>query len=290
MLHPDPQQKETDKTRGTRSYPLALYDNLIDLPSDGYRLVNYCHWHEETEIVMVLEGTLKMMIGGELYAIDEGEIAFVDPYELHEFFQNGRTRFYAFLFPLTFLSAEKNDEPQMHYIDPLLSGQLRFPTFIGRDHPVYARLAPIVREFLTANTARQHGYELLTKADLMLTIYHCLPHMKPAHGSYRTCREIADYIKAHYAEKITLADLSRRFAMSEKYISEYFSRNFRQNLTDYCNGYRIKKACELLGGTEMSITQVANEVGFDNISYFIKVFKRLIGTTPLQFRKTSQSI
>ena len=40
----------------------------------------------------------------------------------------------------------------------------------------------------------------------------------------------------------------------------------------------------------MSISQVANEVGFDNISYFIKVFKRLIGTTPLQFRKTSQSL
>jgi len=93
--------------------------------------------------------------------------------------------------------------------------------------------------------------------------------------------------KALYMDpELSLRELSIAIDIRENNISETFSRYFSKNFYDYVNGYRIQKACLLLKESDLNILTIAMEVGFNSRSTFNSAFKRLIGQTPSQYRKT----
>lgn len=96
---------------------------------------------------------------------------------------------------------------------------------------------------------------------------------------------ILQYIKEHAAEKITLNDIALKFHFNYHYLSSYFSGHFNETFPDYLNRIRIEQSIELLRNSAMSISEVAESCGYSDISYFSKVFKRIIGKTPTQFRR-----
>jgi two-component system response regulator YesN len=96
--------------------------------------------------------------------------------------------------------------------------------------------------------------------------------------------EIADYIKKHYHEDLTLQDIAEHFYLSREYISRKFKQDFGENLFSYITNIRIEKACSLLRDTDLKILDIAKMVGFDNEKYFSKVFKKSRGCPPTEFR------
>ncbi|WP_438446625.1 response regulator [Gorillibacterium sp. sgz5001074] len=97
--------------------------------------------------------------------------------------------------------------------------------------------------------------------------------------------DIAKYIEAHYREEITLQDIADRFFLSREYISRKFKQEFKENLSDYIGRIRIGKAKLLLLNPDSRIAQVAELVGYQDEKYFSKVFKKLTGQTPGEYRK-----
>ena len=93
------------------------------------------------------------------------------------------------------------------------------------------------------------------------------------------------YMEAHYKENIPLATLAKEAHMSTNYFSSFFSQTMNITVSEYLIQMRLKNACTLLLTTDKSILSVALESGFDNISYFNRVFRKAFGISPGTYRK-----
>lgn len=94
------------------------------------------------------------------------------------------------------------------------------------------------------------------------------------------------WIEAHYADQVSLDDLAEALHLSKFYVSRVFSQETGSSITDYITTRRIKQACRLLQTTILPIEHI-NEIGFPNASYFIRLFKHVVGMTPLKYRKAN---
>ncbi|MCR2805218.1 response regulator [Paenibacillus soyae] len=98
-------------------------------------------------------------------------------------------------------------------------------------------------------------------------------------------REIAKFLEQRASEDITLQDVANHFYLSREYISRKFKQEMNENVSDYIAGIRMNRAKELLGNRSLKISQVAEQVGFQDEKYFSKVFKKWTGCTPNDYRK-----
>ncbi|HEY0827419.1 MAG TPA: AraC family transcriptional regulator, partial [Bacilli bacterium] len=105
------------------------------------------------------------------------------------------------------------------------------------------------------------------------------------HQNKNVIYEIARYIENHYDQDITLQDISAHFYLSREYISRWFKQEFQENITDYISRKRMEKAKILLANRHMRIAEIAKIVGYQDEKYFSKVFKKLEGLSPNEYRK-----
>jgi len=94
-----------------------------------------------------------------------------------------------------------------------------------------------------------------------------------------------DYIKEHSTEIPGMNAMAQLCHLSPSYFSRLFTRELGMNFTTYLNRHKVYLAKHLLLGTSMSVGDISEHLGFSDTSYFIKVFKRYAGMTPLAFRK-----
>ena len=90
----------------------------------------------------------------------------------------------------------------------------------------------------------------------------------------------------HYPEKITIAEIADIVDFSESHFMRYFKETMGTSFVDYLNEYRLTMSARLLQSSESSILNIAAEVGFENVSYFNRAFKKKYGITPSEYRKT----
>lgn len=101
--------------------------------------------------------------------------------------------------------------------------------------------------------------------------------------------EIMEYIDAHYNEEIQLSSIAAKHYRDVTYVSKLFKEYAGINYTEYLINKRIEKAKELLHDTDLSVEDIANKVGYENIIYFRKVFKVKTNMSPGQYRKESRN-
>ena len=93
------------------------------------------------------------------------------------------------------------------------------------------------------------------------------------------------YLDAHYAEKISLDDLSARFYVNKFYLTRVFKEQYGQTINAYLLGLRITKAKQLLRFTEKSVEEIGLECGLGALHYFSRVFKEVEGMAPSRYRE-----
>lgn len=97
--------------------------------------------------------------------------------------------------------------------------------------------------------------------------------------------QIMAYIRSHYFEDFSLADLAEALELSESYLSKIFKQNTTFTINEYNNNYRLEQAAKLLADPRHRISEVARYVGIENQRYFSHLFKRKMGVTPSQYRE-----
>lgn len=109
-----------------------------------------------------------------------------------------------------------------------------------------------------------------------------LDQAKPSSASHDTRKilNMVGYLHAHYQEKFSLAALAESVSMSRNECCRYFKQMMNMTITEYLLEYRLSKAAALLEGSGLSVTEIAEESGFCDVSYFIKMFRRRTGITP----------
>ncbi|MBA3686396.1 MAG: helix-turn-helix transcriptional regulator, partial [Planctomycetes bacterium] len=141
---------------------------------------------------------------------------------------------------------------------------------------------------------REPGYRLLARAlalELLTTIDRVATDSDnptgPAAGPVATA---VAYLHAHAGEEVTMAELAVETGLSANYLGERFKTELGVPVADYLNRLRVDRARELLAGSDRSVTDIADVVGFAGISYFGKVFRRLTGHTPREYRVLARGI
>lgn len=96
--------------------------------------------------------------------------------------------------------------------------------------------------------------------------------------------EISRFIDAHYREDISMQDAAAALRYSDAYFCKLFKQCFKVNFSAYLNEYRVNKARQLILDPRLSLKDIGATVGYSDANYFTRVFKRLTGQTPSEYR------
>ncbi len=145
----------------------------------------------------------------------------------------------------------------------------------------------VLARFNALDTTRQYPAEEV--AFLMMQMMALLPAqpvmMKPQQQS--ASARIMQWVENHYAQKFTLEELAHDVGFSRSYTSRIFRQQTGGSIHEYLLTRRVKRSCDLLRSTCLSVEEIAEQVGFSEVTYFITCFRRLMQQTPLQYRKRS---
>lgn len=97
-------------------------------------------------------------------------------------------------------------------------------------------------------------------------------------------RCLAEYVETHYMDSISLQDAARLVNMNEVYLSTLFKKEMQTSFTAYLNQRRLEKAAEYLRSTDLPNYVIAEKVGYENFNYFSRIFKKVMGTAPSEYR------
>ena len=101
--------------------------------------------------------------------------------------------------------------------------------------------------------------------------------------------QIKTFIDFNYSKRVTLAELADIFCVSQSHLCREFTKNFNLSPIKYLNNMRIEKAKELLSVSDLSISEVAYKVGFNDIHYFSRYFNKQEKISPVRYRKNIRS-
>ena len=97
--------------------------------------------------------------------------------------------------------------------------------------------------------------------------------------------QILNYVQQHY-QTVTVEELAKHFAVSTSWLSRVFHKNAKMTIGDAIQQVRVQKSCELLQFTRLSVQEIAEQAGYQDVTYFIRMFKKHKQMTPLQYRKS----
>lgn len=139
-------------------------------------------------------------------------------------------------------------------------------------------------EFFRAIHEAKHIGEAAARLELFLQdATECLTQSRSGSS---VIQKIMLYIDAHYATGLTLTEVARQFHFNPSYLSNYFALHNKEGFNEYLNRVRIEKACLLLKEQEgLTISEISGMVGYSDHSYFTRVFRKLMGISPSQYRK-----
>jgi two-component system response regulator YesN len=103
-------------------------------------------------------------------------------------------------------------------------------------------------------------------------------------GCRSVVREIEQFLKNHYCDKITLEETAKHFHLNKNYLSELFKDETGQTFTRYVNTLRIQKAKQLILHTTDTVSDISEKIGFGDFRYFSKVFRAYTGLSPTEFK------
>ena len=276
-----------NKPHGTKDDPFSTYH----IQNGGQSFQIPVHWHDELEIIYVKSGFLTVNISGENYIGKPGDAFVVSPGNLHFMgSQTGTVDYFTFLFPLKYIAFRSDDMLDDKLIEPLNSGHLMIsPEIKDTVKEQCEQLAGVYAAEIDKSESKITSQ--IRKKIILLQFIHELWKKgfiveNDTTGRNTVEKEMVSYIQQNYTGKILLREFGEQFHLSEKYISRYFKDHFHITLSQYVTYLRLEHAKQMLQETDISVTEVAMQSGYQNISYFIRSFKKTYGVSPLKYRKS----
>ncbi|WP_106767011.1 AraC family transcriptional regulator [Paenibacillus faecalis] len=285
------QSLKESKVHGNERFPFGVYWYQF---APGAHVVD-SHWHTEPEIFYCIEGEVLFQINDTEYIpVKAGEALFIDGGDIHTGHAQGDQgcSFCAMVFDFGMLASAQYDALQEELIVPFQERKAVFPRWMTRKTD--EKLLGHIREMIDLSKKPTAGYEAAIKGHLYLMLHHAAASGRLVNRSRtdatdltRTERlkKVIVYIQNHYQRPIRLSELAKLIPMSEGQFCRFFKSMTGQTPVDYMNSYRVRQAAELLRQPDYKISDIAFDVGFGHISYFVRVFRKIMNCTPSQYRK-----
>lgn len=280
---------------GTLDYPVNA--RCLDLRKSYMNWIRW-HWHEEMEIIIVNQGIAEVSTDDTTYLIKPGQGLIVNQNVMHciHAYNQKHCIFLSLVFHPDFIFGHKNNYLQTEYLLPMQNYQLFKAFFLDESAPWHERILQTLKEIIDLNLDQNFGYEIATKGYLChfwVELLRQLPQpdtpiVSHASQDEQRVKEAMLFIRTHYAEPLTLQEIAGSIHVSKSECCRCFARTLQMSPFEYLMKYRIYESTKKLMDPELnfaSIADLAISVGFNNTSYFNKLFKKFLGCTPTYYRK-----
>lgn len=269
-----------NKKHGTLDFPIELY--CVNETKPRYQMP--FHWHIEYEMILVRQGSFELTVDGKKYQMAQGDCAWIGSGTVHGGIPQN-CEYACIVFDL---------QSFLHHIKFNAKSAAVFLSnsdiYTGVYHPDTA-VAQQITSIFTAMETHDKGYEWITLGLLCQLIGEFIAATTQEElpvkdrVQIQKLKDVLRYIRKNIDQPVTLTELATVCGMSPKYFCRAFRSMTGKTPIEYVNFYRVETACEMLATTSDSITEIALNCGFNDMSYFSKIFSRLKGTSPSQFRK-----
>lgn len=256
---------------------------------------NVFHWHSYCEITLVQGGRGRYFVNGEEYSMEKGDLIIFNNAEPHGWISvQEDMHLLVMVFQPEFV-ADKMDFFGNEYLKPFIERGGNFKNRIGREDKRADEIRNIMLEIQQEIINKEEGYRLMVKADVLRILTLLIRHYQDGSKSNELLKEkkalmqrLDDafaYIDQHYREKLMLDDVAASCYMSANYFSTYFRKAANMNFSEYVARLRVKEARRLLQSTSLSVTEIALECGFQNLSNFYRTYHKFFDKSPKDERK-----
>ncbi len=257
--------------------------------------VSHLHGHDFLELSYITKGSMRHLIDGQSSVLTAGDYFIVDYGTKHAYESTSDTPLEVvnLLFYPEFL--ERTLAGRRRFEDVVNSYLLRFQyktlrssptgkTFQDMDGQILAMVESICREY----KEKPSGYLEYIRCRFLEILILTMRQIGIREGSNARSdmiKEITDTVKAEYAQKLRLSDVAEKYNYSVSYLSRKFTEEIGMGFSEYVQKIRIEQSCRLLENTQLHVSEIARQVGYENLKFFNRVFKAVLGTTPREFRK-----
>ncbi|SDW13658.1 AraC family transcriptional regulator [Paenibacillus sp. CF384] len=261
------------------------------------------HGHEFVELVYVVRGKGMHVFEGTHYAVHAGDVFIINPGETHayEVERGEQMEIINCLFMPSFIpdallaELEITGSMDYFYVHPFLKEDVRFNHRLNLHGQDAAHVLMLLENMLREMNGRSIGHTTLIRLQLiellvLLSRYYTLMQQQRAHPSPRqmeremTAKRIYGYLERNYEKKITLQSLSYLFSSSIRQLNRLMQEEYNRSVFEALHEVRIERAKHLLMESDEKVIVIATMVGYEDQSFFNRLFLRHVGCSPSQYR------
>lgn len=252
------------------------------------------HYHDAYEILYVVSGDLYYSIEDKTYQVVGGVLLLINMNDRHRL-RNANGSAYErviLLFQKEFLQNFFINNEDFDPLSCFRSGS----NAIKLDGREQEFIEGLFHKMITEDHQKLPGcdyYRKILLIELLIFIQRKLEsgqqyHLIESNRAHKPISQIVNFINHHYSERLTLEGLSKKFFLSPSYLSRTFKATTGYSFIEYMNNIRVKEARTLLEGAELSISDIAERIGFGNLTHFGRIFKSITGIPPLKYRQKNK--
>lgn len=229
---------------------------------------------------IVKKGSGTLVYDGTTYHLKQNDCVFIDCQKTHSHCSN--------LDDLWLLNWIHFYGPNMSGIYDKFTERCGTPVFHTEHPEQYTSLLDNVFTIASSDNyiRDMQLYEKITSLLTLLMAESWKPGTQaPLSRQKQNVQEVKDYIDSHFTEKLTLDTLSERFFINKFYLSKIFKEQFGTSVNSYLLQVRVTHAKRLLRFSELSVEQIGFECGINDANYFSRMFKKIEGLSPGEYRK-----
>ncbi len=276
------------KKHGSAAFPCAAYE------SRGEAMGFPWHWHEEFELSVVEEGFVEFYTGQECCRLGAGDAILINSGTLHSVPSPilGESRKKDIVFSGKLIYGSFDSIFWEKYFQPIISSQ-RLPAYVFHGDVTWE--ARVAGQALLAHKAllgQAYEREIFVKKVLTDIFYELILHCRDAVDENaknirdnERIKKMLGFIHEHYRENITVAMIADHANVCTRECLRCFREFIHMSPIQYVISCRLNDACRMLGSGEYTVTEVCEACGFENPSYFSKMFRRQTGLTPSAYRR-----
>lgn len=245
------------------------------------------HFHDEHELYYLVKGSTKYFIENEIFLLNAGDMIFVPKGAFHQtdYKENYNTERILFAFDNEFA-----DEDIKSYIDELTENK-----YIHFNIEHLYKIQDIIQKIENESKKQEKGFSDMQKLYLkqmliLISRYRIKQNNIKFSGPYLLIQSVAKYISENCSSDLSLSKIAKKYSISPNYLSKQFKKITGVGLSEYINISRITAAEKLLVSTNLPITRIATECGFNDSNYFAAVFKKIKGITPKKYSLINKDI
>lgn len=277
------------REHGTAAYPVAIYQG------DWRETSVPLHWHSELEAGFVTAGQVTMLVGPEKIILQEGEGFFINTGIPHAVLSaDGKTSSQcSVVFDPILVGGRPGSIFWKNYVQPIISAAAMPCVCLRKEESWQKEAVSLVQTAWNCCDQAGEGDELSVRHALsvLLSLLKChIPEEHPMQDR-RTARDnerirtMLGYIQSHFTEEVTMGQIAASAMISISEALRCFHNTIGLTPIQCLKQYRIQQAAAMLQNSDKKIVEIGAACGFQEMSYFAKAFREIMGQTPSTYRK-----